>query len=148
MNILRFITAVALLAPALAQAVDPVVIATPIKVTFVMAEGDLPQNRSNAAAFVGGVYSTQLRVQEVLQGEVPERVITVNLVATSRENLSKAKELVIMLSRDSTGKLVGKGWDDVHRIACVPVNFGTASELKESFPLAVSPGDLRCTYLH
>ena len=93
MYVWRFVIALALLAPSLAQAVDPVVIATPQKVTFVMAEGDLPQNRSNAAAFVGGVSSTELRVREVLQGEVPERVITVNLVATSRENLSKAKEL-------------------------------------------------------
>jgi hypothetical protein len=147
MNGLQLLIALTSLTSPIAQAIDSVVIAIPKKVTFLMAEGDLPQNQLDATAYVGGVYSTRLLIREVLEGEVPERWITVNLVATSRENLSKAKELVVMLSRDSDGKLVAKGWDDVHRMACVPANFEMTSEPSGSFPLAVSPIDLRCRFV-
>jgi hypothetical protein len=145
---IRTLIATLTLSSPLAMAIDPVVIATPVKVKFVMAEADLPQNKSSDSVLVGGVYSTRLLVREVLQGDLSDRTITVDLVATSRENLSKAKSLVVMLRYDSEGNLVAKGWDEIHRVACIPEEFATVDvPTTSAFPLAVSPIGLRCRFL-
>src|SRR3984893_14478677 len=111
------------LASASAIAESALVVAVPKHVTFVMAEGDLPQNRGDSShIFVGGVYSTILQIREVLHGSVPKKNIEVRLVATSRENLTKGGAIVVMLSKEGSGKLQAVGWGELRTLACVAVN--------------------------
>jgi hypothetical protein len=119
------------------------VVAVPKHVTFVMAEGDLPQNRGDSShVFVGGVYSTILQIREVLHGSVLQKNVEVRLVATSRENLTKAGAIVVILSKDASGKLQAVGWGELRTLACVAVNDAEDAGLTSTLPLLL-PG-VRC----
>jgi hypothetical protein len=110
---------------------------------FIMAEGDLPKNRGDSShVFVGGVYSTILQIREVLHGSVPQKNIAVRLVATSRENLTIPGAIVVMLSKDGSGKLQAVGWGELRTLACVAVSDAEDAGMASSLPLQL-PG-VRC----
>jgi hypothetical protein len=119
------------------------IVAVTKHVTFVMAEGDLPQNRNDSShTYVGGVYSTTLQIREVLHGTVPQRSIKVRLVATSRENLTRPGPIVVMLSKDSSGKWQAVGWGELRTLACVATKDAEDAGMASALPLQL-PG-VRC----
>jgi hypothetical protein len=119
------------------------VVAVPKHVTFVMAEGDLPKNRGDSPhVFVGGVYSTILQIREVLHGTVAQKNIAVRLVATSRENLTLPGVIVVILSKEASGKWEALGWGELRTLACVAVSDAEDAGMASSLPLNL-PG-VRC----
>jgi hypothetical protein len=130
-----------------AVAEDTLVIAQPKKVEFVMAEGDLPENQTSGKIYVGGVYKTTIAIQQVLHGVLAQKLITVNLVATSRENLTKAKSILVLLSPGRAGEFRAVGWDDLRTIACLPNNLTLKSGLAETLPLELTTSNERCAYV-
>lgn len=140
------VSALCFLAPEASRADNTVVIASPKRTDFVMAEGDLPENRKTGDVYVGGVYRTVLLIKQVMVGSVPEKTVTVDLVATSKENLAKAKAIVVILVKDEAGKFKALGWDELHTVACVPRRFVDQAS-SSAMPVQVTPGDLRCAYV-
>jgi len=130
-----------------AVAEDTLVIAQPKKVEFVMAEGDLPENQSSGKIYLGGVYKTTIVIQQVLHGVLTQKLITVNLVATSRENLTKARSILVLLSPDRAGEFRAVGWDELRTIACLPNTLASTSGLAETLPLALTSSNERCAYV-
>jgi hypothetical protein len=133
---------------AAAQADDVLVVAHPKKVEFVMAEGDLPENQNTGNVYVGGVYKTTLAIQEVLHGALTQKSLVVNLVATSKENLSKAKSIVVLLVPDKDGTFRVGGWDTPRTIVCLPKRLAIEDGLQESLPLELEKPSERCQYVH
>jgi len=125
-----------------------VVLATPTRVTFVMPIGELPENRGSSAVHIGGVYSTALRIKDVLHGEFADDHVTVNLNATSRENLSKAKTIVVVLSRATDKKLTALGWNVPRTLACIPSAVGKEEqEFRATFPIELPSTKENCVRL-
>lgn len=129
-----------------AVAEDTLIIAHPKKIEFVMAEGDLPENQNSGKIYVGGVYKTTLGIQHVLHGALSQKEITVNLVATSRENLTKAKSILVLLSPDNSGEYRVVGWDELRSIACLPKTVALKRGLAETLPIELTTSNERCTY--
>jgi len=141
-------TTMILLWNAAVQADDVLVVAHPKKVEFVMAEGDLPENQNTGNIYVGGVYKTTLAIQEVLHGALTRKSLIVNLVATSKENLSKAKSIVALLVPDKDGTFKVGGWDTPRTIVCLPKPLVIEDELQDSLPLELAKPSERCQYIH
>jgi hypothetical protein len=130
--------------PALAE--DALVIAQPKKVLFVMAEGDLPENQNTGRIYLGGVYKTTIVIQKVLHGELTTKEVTVDLVATSPKDLSKAKSILVLLSPIGAGGFRAVGWDELRYIACLPRAVALKRGLEEALPIELSTSNERCTY--
>jgi hypothetical protein len=130
------------------QADDVLVVAHPKKVEFVMAEGDLPENQNTGNVYVGGVYKTTLAIQEVLHGVLTQKSLVVNLVATSKENLSKAKSIVVLLVLDKDGTFEVGRWDTPRTIVCLPKRLAIEDGLQNSLPLELEKPSERCRYVH
>jgi len=142
-----FFLAMMFLWNAAVQADDLLVVAHPKKVEFVMAEGDLPENQNTGNVYVGGVYKTTLAIQEVLHGALKQKSLVVNLVATSKENLSKAKSIVVLLVPDKDGTLRAGGWDTPRTIVCLPKRLAIEAGLQDSLPLEIEKPSERCQYV-
>lgn len=130
-----------------AMAEDTLIIAQPKQVKFVMAEGDLPENQNTGKIYLGGVYRTTIVIQHVLHGALSQKVITVNLVATSRENLTKARSILVLLSPDNVGGYRALGWDEVRSLVCLPKNVALRNGLAETLPLELSISSELCAYV-
>jgi hypothetical protein len=143
-----FFLAMTFLWNAVAQADDVLVVAHPKKVEFVMAEGDLPENQNTGNVYVGGVYKTTLAIREVLHGGLTQKSLVVNLVATSKENLSNAKSIVVLLVPDKDGTFKVAGWDTPRTIVCLPKRLAIEDWLQNSLPLELEKPSERCRYVH
>jgi hypothetical protein len=143
-----FFLAMTFLWNAAVQADDVLVLAHPKKVEFVMAEGDLPENQNTGNVYVGGVYKTTLAIQEVLHGVLTQKSLVVNLVATSKENLSKAKSIVVLLVLDKDGTFEVGRWDTPRTIVCLPKRLAIEDGLQNSLPLELEKPSERCRYVH
>jgi hypothetical protein len=130
-----------------AIAEDTLIVAHPKQIEFVMAEGDLPENQNSGKIYVGGVYKATIGIQHVLQGVLSQKEITVNLVATSRENLTKAKSILVLLSPDNSGGYRVVGWDELRYIACLPKTVALKRGLAETLPIELTTSNERCTYV-
>jgi hypothetical protein len=143
-----FFLAMTFLWNAAVQADDVLVVAHPKKVEFVMAEGDLPENQNTGNVYVGGVYKTTLAIQEVLHGGLTQKSLVVNLVATSKENLSKAKSIVVLLVPYKDGTFKVLGWDTSRTIVCLPKRLAIEDGLQNSLPVELEKPSERCQYVH
>jgi len=148
MKAYAFFLATTFLWNAAVQADDVLVVAHPKKVEFVMAEGDLPENQNTGNVYVGGVYKTTLAIQKVLHGVLTQKSLVVNLVATSKENLSNAKSIVVLLVLDKDGTLKVGGWDTPRTIVCLPKRLAIEDGLQNSLPLELEKPSERCQYVH
>jgi hypothetical protein len=143
-----FFLAMTFLWNAAVQADDVLVVAHPKKVEFVRAEGDLPENQNTGNVYVGGVYKTTLAIQEVLHGGLTQKSLVVNLVATSKENLSKAKSIVVLLVPYKDGTFKVLGWDTSRTIVCLPKRLAIEDGLQNSLPVELEKPSERCQYVH
>jgi hypothetical protein len=148
MKAYAFFLAMTFLWNAAVQADYVLVVAHPKKVEFVVAESDLPENQNTGNVYVGGVYKTTLAIQEVLHGVLTQKSLVVNLVATSKESLSNAKSIVVLLVLGKDGTFKVGGWDTPRTIVCLPKRLAIEDGLQNSLPLELEKPSERCQYVH
>ena len=116
----------------------------PIEISFVMLEGDLPENLSDSNIYFGSVYRVRIEIDRVFYGSVDDDVVVLNLIATHLEYLAGAQKLFVLLEKKTTGELSVVGWDKIEQDLCLPQTVIDEYNLTDIFETSYQNGHDRC----
>ncbi len=120
------------------------IVARALSSKYVMLEGDLPEKKKDGHVYMGVVYRTKLKILDVISGHEKRKKITVDLIASHKENLFNKGEIVVLLVPNEQEGYDAIGWDYLKKYACLPAKLIGEHNLGADFKDSKKIGRNQC----